>query len=151
MRKNKSTIIWIIVAVLIVGGLFALPRFFGSSSFSGGSGAPCLAQHLSVREHIHPQLTIAMDGEFETIPATIGNSPCLRTIHTHDRTGELHVEPQDSSEYTLADFFRTWGKSIEREGYALEITVNGTLVENPAAIIFEGGQRIAMEYTMLEN
>ena len=147
MKKNRSTIIWVIVVVLIVGGLFALPKLFGSSSFSSGSGIPCLAQHLPVRKHIHPQLTITVDGGFETIPGTIGNSPCLRTIHTHDRTGELHIEPQDDSEYTLVDFFKVWGRSMEREGHVLEIMVDGTLVENPAVIIFEDGQQIAMEYT----
>ncbi|MCP6720016.1 MAG: hypothetical protein KJI72_01640 [Patescibacteria group bacterium] len=151
MRKNKSTIIWVIVVVFVLGGLFALPKFFGSSSSPSGSGIPCLAQHLPVREHIHPQLTITVDSEFEAIPGTIGNSPCLRTIHTHDRTGELHIEPQDDSRYTLVDFFRAWGQSIEREGYVLEITVDGTRVENPATIIFKDRQRIVMEYTVLEN
>ena len=151
MKKNKATIIWVTVVVLVLAGLFILPRFLGSSpSFSTGSGVPCLVRNAQVIKHIHPHLTIVVDGEFETIPGVIGNSPCLRQIHTHDRTGELHVEPQGTSrDYTLGDFFKVWGKPVEREGYSLEVTVDGEFVASQSDIVFQDGQRIVAEYTKL--
>ena len=151
MKRNKATIIWVTVVVLVLGGLFVLPRLLGSSpSSSIGSGVPCLVQRAPVIKHIHPQLTIVLDGEFETIPSAIGNNPCLRQIHTHDRTGQLHVEPQGvDRDYTLEDFFRVWGKSLERDGYSLEVTVGGKVVTDPSDLLFQDGQRIVAEYTEL--
>lgn len=147
MKKNKSTIIWVIVIVIVLVGLFTLPRFLGNSPSTSGGGIPCLAQHLPLNYHIHPHLTISVDGEFETIPGSIGNSPCLRQIHTHDRTGELHIEPQgDVAYYTLEDFFRVWGMEINREGYRLEATLDGEPLENPGALILEDGQQIVISY-----
>lgn len=151
MKKNKSTIIWVIVIVIVIVGLFALPRFLGNNPSLSGGGVPCIAQGVPLNYHIHPRLTITADGEAETIPGTIGNSPCLRQIHTHDRSGELHVEPQGNvTSYSLGDFFKVWGKSIERDGYGLKTTVDGAEVENPAGIILEDGQQILIEYRKIE-
>ncbi len=150
MRKNKATLIWVIIIVIVIVGLFALPRFLGNSPYFSGGGIPCIAQGVPLNYHIHPRLTILVDGETETIPANIGNTPCLRQIHTHDRSGELHIELQgDVAYYTLGDFFKVWGKSISRDGYSLKTTVDGKEVADPAGIILEDGQQIVMEYKKL--
>jgi len=58
----------------------------------------------------------------QVIPSNVGISPgtppCLRPLHTHDGSGMIHVEPDDSSHpiYTIGDFFRIWGKEFNSSG-----------------------------------
>src|SRR5262245_29031219 len=49
--------------------------------------------------HIHPHLTIMVNGQQQTIPALIGinvdgrgNPTSFLPLHTHDATGTIHVE-----------------------------------------------------------
>src|SRR5262245_36973595 len=77
-----------------------------------------------IGDHIHPILSIVMEGQKVTIPAHIGhleNSPDGARVydpHTHDATGELHIgedptagiDPPGSPPrfVTLKDFFDVW-------------------------------------------
>lgn len=156
MRKNKSTIIWIIVIVIVVG-LFLVPRFTNPYNRKVVSewkdnGVDCLIQgHTRLAQHIHPSLTIIIDGETEIIPANIGIvSTCMAEIHTHDATGIIHIESVvPDKKFRLAQFFSVWGKPIQREGYVLKTSVNDQPVDDPANIIFEDEARIVMEYIRL--
>lgn len=77
--------------------------------------------------HFHPNLTIILNGQKQTIPAnigiTIGNNidnevsgMRMSPIHTHDDTGKLHVEVANPSikpeVTTLGYFFKVWGKTF---------------------------------------
>ena len=129
--------------------LFAYPRI-KSGGGGSSSGVPCLVPNLPLLQHIHPVLKIEIDGANEPLPSEIGLRECERAVHTHDDDvgrGVIHVESQDRREYTLHDFFGVWGKTIEREGYTLEATVDGAPLADPAGLIFKDGQQIVLKYT----
>jgi len=149
MRRNKSTWILILIVVALLLFLLIYPRI-NEKGNSGSFAVPCLSPNKPLLQHIHPQLTILVDGVAEETPANIGLVGCERALHTHDTTGEIHVEAQDKREYTLGDFMSVWGKDIEREGYTFKVTVDGEEVLNPFAIVFEDGQQIVLEYQALQ-
>lgn len=119
MANNKW--IWILGLVIVLGILLYIPRI-GKQTVS--TDVPCLVANIPLQQHIHPILKITIDGKTEAVPANIGLASCERALHTHDETGTLHVEAQDSREYVLDDFFTVWGKTIERKGYAVSMTVD---------------------------
>ncbi len=142
-----------IVITVVLVGLFLYPRLTAPkvNGNSGGYGAPCLVSNLPLLQHIHPELTIEVDGKEEVIPQNIGLGACERALHTHDEVGIIHTEAQDKREYRLGDFFAVWNKPIERDGYALEITADGVAIQDPANLFFKDGQKIVMKYAKLEN
>src|SRR5262249_7174395 len=85
--------------------------------------------------HIHPHLTILIDGQAQVIPAGIGlGTDGDLPIHTHDATGTLHVESPILRDFLLQDFFTIWGQtSLGQEvlqrltdpNRQLTVTVNG--------------------------
>jgi VCBS repeat-containing protein len=83
----------------------------------------------AANSHIHPQLTILLDGQQVVIPAGIGiNGSNFANPHTHDYTGTLHIGEgapvgTDSSgtaarNTTLQDFFNVWSSSTLTGGSA---------------------------------
>lgn len=151
MKNNKMTYIYVAVGIIILAGLFAYPRFKkntgGTSGF--GSDVPCLAPNASVVQHTHQQLTITIDGKAETVSTDIGLTGCHRAIHTHDTTGQIHVEAQDRRDYTLGDFFKVWGKTIEREGYDLEMIADSLVIspELREGLVLKDKQEIVLKYS----
>lgn len=148
MKSNKSTIFWVGGVLIIAIGLLVYPKLFSKNN-AGSTDVPCLVPNLPLVMHIHPQLTILVDGVAEVIPAGIGLGACERAIHTHDEdaaAGVIHVESQTRREYTLGDFFSVWGKSIEREGYILEVKADNVSVVDPESIIFQDEQLIEINY-----
>lgn len=152
MGARKSTIFWAVGIFLVLVVLFIYP-IIKSSDKSGpsGYGAPCLVPNIPLLQHIHPDLVIEIDGKKETIPQNIGLGACERALHTHDNMGVIHVESQDKREYRLGDFFAVWGKPFLREGYSLEVTADGNLVNDPLNLIFKDGQHILMKYVRIIN
>ena len=105
-RRNRHP-----VAIGILGGAAALGVglfiLFGSA-FNNPFPFPCLAQEGNFL-HIHPQLTIEIEGSNITIPADVGiTSTCLQPMHTHDTSGIIHIEAPAYVNYTLGDFFDIW-------------------------------------------
>lgn len=149
-HMKSKTWIWIVGVVMVLGALFAYPRFNGGRpGGSVGSGVPCLVPNVPLVQHIHPVLTITVDGVREGIPANIGLAECERAVHTHDEDapqGVIHVESQDRRAYVLGDFMSVWNKPVVREQYVLTATVDSVSVEDPAALIFKDGQNIRLEY-----
>ncbi|HKW04505.1 MAG TPA: hypothetical protein VJN71_04320 [Nitrososphaerales archaeon] len=77
--------------------------------------------------HIHPWLTITINGVNVTIPPGIGivnpaeggtynGAPIygggagseFEPVHTHDNTGIIHIESPTNTNYTLGQFFQIW-------------------------------------------
>src|SRR6478736_3181685 len=87
----------------------------------------------AANSHIHPQLTILLDGQQLVIPAGIGLNGGAANPHTHDFTGTLHVgegstvgadaSGSASRNVTLDDFFDVWASS----------TLTGTAARNTNA------------------
>jgi|SRR3989344_7287094 len=146
MKIKKSTLIGLVGGVILLGFLI-YPRF--KSEDRALAGIPCLISNRPLVQHIHPELIIIVDSQEEIIPKNIGMVGCESVIHTHDDTGEIHIEAQDRREYTLGDFFRVWGKKIDRDGYELKITVDGQPNDNFQNLIFRDNQKIIIKYNRL--
>jgi hypothetical protein len=93
-----------------------------------------LRDHSNLVLHYHPFLEIEVLGKKQVIPANIGISEKgMRVIHTHDSSGELHVETPRPQQLFLNDFFSIWGKTFDEhcfeklcsdETHVLEMFVN---------------------------
>lgn len=158
MKKNKNILIGVGI-VVVLGVLLWMTASMRTSStltFVPGTSVACLPLgHQQLALHIHPKLSITIDGVPEVIPANIGvSATCMAELHTHDATGVIHVETATRDrfyELSFADFFDVWGVPLEREGYALAITVDGVSVENPDEVPLEDGSSIVLAYRSLSE
>lgn len=116
----------------------------------------CVEHGSTISMHIHPQLSIVVDGENVEIPANIGIAEdCMRAIHTHDATGTIHLEFPTQFDFTLADFFANWGETFN-EGQILDhtsdewhdvvMTVDGVVSTDYENLILKDDQKIVIEY-----
>ena len=90
-----------------------------------------------------------VDGVDELVPANIGIVRiCLAELHTHDASGEIHVESTRAGhEFTFSQFLTVYGKAIERPGYTLQMTVDGVPNTELGALPFKDKQNIVLTYT----
>jgi hypothetical protein len=85
--------------------------------------------------HIHPQLSLIVNGTPATVPTQIGIDPTLwndhsldefgmqsmpemnmsamAPLHTHDSSGIIHVESTVNRDYTLGEFLNIWGLNLD--------------------------------------
>ena len=120
----------------------------GDSS-TGGKGSPvdgftCAAPIETY--HVHNHLSIFLNGDQLIVPDHIGipttnNVECTYALHTHDGSGEIHIEAAAPGTFTLGNFFHIWGQPLDRTniaGYSgLPVTV----------YIVDEGNTAATEYT----
>lgn len=127
LRRRKShTRLYLALAVIVVlsgAGIYALSNSLAHPS--GPNGAlpfPCSSG--TIAEHVHPWLTIVINGQNMTIPADIGivnGGGCLEPLHTHDASGTIHIEASSTAtQYTLNDFFTIWSATYG------SVTIAGT-------------------------
>ena len=87
------------------------------------AGLECL---LSMAEdyHVHTHVSIILNGEAQSIPADIGivrmspTSRCFYSIHTHDKSGKIHVESATPGTFTLGQLFAIWGQPLSSTNIA---------------------------------
>jgi hypothetical protein len=129
--QEKGRIPWgylipvLIIVVIIIGLIYIESYNHTATGLQGGTynwPFPQVTGGLQI--HIHPWLTITINGANVTIPQGIGciaDSPsqCVEPMHTHDNSGLIHIESPTNTNYTLAQFFEIWSAS-----YAYAI-VNG--------------------------
>lgn len=89
--------------------------------------------------HVHSHLSIFVDGQARAVPANVGliDTPvldCHYEIHTHDRSGKIHVEAGAPFEATLGQFFAIWGQPLRSDNVA------GQTGKPVAYFIVENGQ-----------
>lgn len=143
----------IILSVLVLGGIIA------SSSFS--SDATTIARdrcvdHTGISMHIHPVVSITIDGAPYPIPANIGiSNTCMKAVHTHDDSGAIHLEYPEQHDFTLGDFFAVWGQPLSAtqvldktsNAYTFTVTADGEAVNDPASLVFKDKQNVAITLT----
>ena len=121
---------WAGIAVGLVISAAYLVAFFTGRPSSPAANAPWGADRAHLRErlgalglpalpqegralHTHEHLDLYLNGTHVAIPANVGIGPggdrFFSPLHTHDRTGILHVESPAKIEYTLGQFFGVWG------------------------------------------
>ena len=151
MSKYKN---WLgLVAVLVLVVVFIGPKFKGGTNGTANvadlSNLPCLLPNMQLVLHWHPELKILVDGEAEAIPADIGlEGSCHRPLHTHDTTGIIHIEAQVARDYLLEEFVvNILGKTMEREGYDVKMTVDEKPNMEMGKLVMKDGQKIVLEYT----
>jgi len=104
--------------------------------------------------HIHPHLTIFIDGQQQVIPAGIGIGPLGdQPIHTHDASGKLHVESTVVYDFTLQNFFAIWGQPFDSQhllsfhtnaAHPVAMTVNGFATTTYGDWILHDGDNIVL-------
>lgn len=95
---------------------------------SGGQGEPvgkyvCWPHWPPETYHVHSHLSIFLDKQALAVPDDIGvvkgaTDYCYYTLHTHDRSGKLHVEAPAPEFFTLGDLFRIWGQPLGPDNVA---------------------------------
>ncbi len=115
----QKIIIIIVFALVVIGGGVALfiydvkhPELKNpwSNKSTRDLALSCLPQEYTV-QHIHPVLTLTINGQKQEVPPNIGiQNNCMHPLHTHDTVGTIHEESPEPRDYTLGDFFAVWGK-----------------------------------------
>lgn len=155
----KKTLPIIIVVALALGGLLAWSSSFQATSrtsFFNDTDVACLPNgHQQLALHVHPFISIFVDGVQEPIPANIGiNSACMSEMHTHDPSGEIHVETVSRERFdqlSFADFFKVWNQPIDRDGYTMDIIVDGNPVDSLEQVPIRDGERVEIRYTAISE
>lgn len=108
--------------------------------------------------HWHPELSIIIQGKKQEIPANIGLGVVEKPIHTHDSTGQIHLEFQGlvrKNDIKLGKFFDVWGKKFNRNqifDYAngnegiIKMFVNGKPNEEFENYIMNDKDKIEIRY-----
>jgi len=120
-----------------------------------------IPETATLAEHIHPFLTILVDGQQQTIPAGIGlgtegNLP----LHTHDTSGLIHVESTQVEPFRLQDFFTIWGQPLSKKNvlghqadktHKITMTVNGRPSKAFGTLLLKDFQDIVIKYTTVHR
>ncbi len=78
--------------------------------------------------HWHPELAIYVKGAKQEIPSGLGLGIVEQSVHTHDATGQIHLEFLGrvlKDDVKLGSFFKVWGKDMRSFGANMKMTVNG--------------------------
>jgi hypothetical protein len=172
-KKNESVIGLAIVLIIVIaiaggaawyfisgqGGSTSSTSTPGPTAPSTGTGDPTLTTCINdanLAEHIHPHLSIIINGQAVAIPADIGITPtCTRPVHTHDDTGTIHVESPVVYPFTVHDFFLVWGKQFDStkifeynvdSTHTLTMTVNGAPNTQFQNYVMQDGDDIVITY-----
>lgn len=109
--------------------------------------------------HIHPHLTIIMNGQTQTVPQGIGIKEPAGDLplHTHDATGIIHVESPVLRTFYLQDVFSIWGQPFTRwsilgarvDGtHQITFTVNGQTREDFGDWVLHDHDDIVIRYEL---
>jgi hypothetical protein len=166
--QEKGKIPWgyivpaIIILAVIVGVIYIQTRNgtatsdvlppYASQNYEAvlGTNFACLGTE-SLYLHIHPWLTITIDGKNVTLPSGIGikdpaqvgtssgepvfgggASTCFEPMHTHDDSGLIHIESPTNTNYTLGEFFTEWNLTYQ---YAIVNGAHEPIVFNQTDIL----------------
>jgi hypothetical protein len=163
-RSSKKSSVWIFtgaLAILIIGALsFMIWGNYEEQTTKDSvppviDGIECNNMEGAAM-HIHAHLTIINNGTPVPVPAQIGILPkyqCLYWIHTHDATGEIHMESPTQRSFTLGNFFDVWGQPLTNDkvanymdGKELKVYVDGKpYLGNPRNIALKSHTRVVLE------
>lgn len=113
IRKIIKTIFTSVLMIVSAGGLIWYAATRPQTEEVADVTKQCVV-HGKLGMHIHPVLRIVINGEEKIIPANIGipSSSCMRPMHTHDKTGTIHIESKKIRSFQLKEFFAIWGKEF---------------------------------------
>jgi hypothetical protein len=116
-----------------------------------------LPQSGSENYHIHALIQVYINGKKEPVPASIGidpNGQFLAALHTHDTSGIIHMEADNSFPFKLGQFFDIWGVKFTdtqigayNQGVnTLQVYVNGKKVADPVNYKMQRHDTIVVGY-----
>jgi hypothetical protein len=108
--------------------------------------------------HIHPQLSLFIDGKAVQVPANIGVDPNapgddMAALHTHTPDGLIHDEGQGNG--TLGQFFAIWGVELSADrlgshrtgaGKQVQMWVDGKPTRAFGGLRLQDGQKIVLSF-----
>lgn len=154
-KKIKNYGIFIVILVLVGFGLFSLIKSSGSVEDIPANKIN-IVSHANLALHIHSNLKININGQEQLIPQKIGISQgVMRPLHTHDSSGEIHIEGPFKRDFTLGEFFLIWGETFNStcifdncvdEGI-LKMYVNGNENNEFNEHVLKDGENILIEFT----
>tara|TARA_Y100000994_G_C15594805_1_gene402141 strand:- start:148 stop:705 length:558 start_codon:yes stop_codon:yes gene_type:complete len=126
----------------------------------------CL-NHDTLEMHIHPKITIVINGSEIEIPGNIGISTAqcngeqnMHVTHTHGNDGTIHVEMNEPGDVPLEVFFDVWGKHFNETGildervdayHKIEMYVDGVKVNDFETHLLEDKQQILIEFGPIQG
>ena len=170
----KFTIMAIVlVALFVLGGKFWLDNYKVDTQTKTVASITAATKNTKVIPaedivsqnpiHIHPELTIIINGEKQNIPANIGigkqyagrpmfdSMMGMSNMHTHDASGKIHWEvmegPVTKDDVRLSNFFAVWGKDISEFGTTVTMIVNGEENTDLGNYLIKDGDKIVLNYT----
>ena len=155
-KKIKGFVIAGVLIALIVGISLVMATKLPVPHSSVPSSVPHDAMGMM---HIHPHLSLVVDGKAAAVPANIGIDPSLwhvhtldsygmtgmAPLHTHRDDGVIHVESYKDQDYTLGELLDIWGMPFDN--YNIKVTVDGNPVSDYRDHVFNDGEQIVMNIT----
>ena len=128
----------------------------GPTEPEGDLAGVCLGSHQNLAQHIHPYLTLSINGTSFGAPTDLGidTEVCpgaMHVVHTHDNTSKLHIETHDLMDVTVDVFFRIWGMPFDstrldryhvNETHELVMEVDGVVSDEWGDHVFRDGEQI---------
>ena len=115
-----------------------------------------IVEGTPLAEHIHPDLTIIIDGQNVPIPTGIGLGPNGNLpIHTHDSSGIIHIESTKLLPFRLRDFFTIWGQpfskndilgNVANKTHKVTMTVDGRPSNAYGSLLLQDLQDVVIQY-----
>ena len=150
-HKRRKNILKI--GIPIVGAVIVLGVVFGIQTSEQGTMGNKMVMH------IHPQITVSINGQPAIVPENVGIDNTLwkdhsldeygmqgmSPLHTHDNSGTLHVESTVNRDYTLGEFVNVWGGLDTGNGKILKVTVNGQPIPDWKNHILKDKEKISFE------
>ena len=160
-KAKKGWLTWgVVILVIGVVGFGIFRYLFSGDGIVASDPLKSCVRHAGGM-HIHPSLTIVINGLEQEIPRNIGvSASCMRPLHTHDDTGRLHNEFPRQLDFTVDDFFKVWGESFSStqildfavdDTHTVSITVNGEENDDYENLILRDLDRIEIRYEEIEK
>ncbi len=156
--KKTSSEWWILGGIIVVVvGFFLLWRGGSTSNKTNREIALTCTTDMATQFHIHPHLEIIANGQPQEIPTNIGIAlTCMNAIHTHDKSGTIHIESPEQRDFTLSDFFAVWNKPFSKDQildykvdgtHIIKVAVNGAPVDTYENTVLRDKDQIVISYS----
>lgn len=155
-------ILYILIPIVVIVGLIIWGKSAANKknedllTMSSRELALYMTTDMATTYHIHPELTIMMNGVEIPIPQNLGvTATGMTSIHTHDEKGVIHVEAPIKKDFILGDFFAVWGKDFSKmklldttvsDTSEIVVMVNGEKVDTYENTVLRDKDKIVISY-----
>lgn len=157
MAFNKKHLFLLAGIGLAVSGIATILLTYQGLAPTSGQNTFSLAEIHSVKMAMHDHVPIAVvkAGQRMEVPENIGIAPELwhdhsldsfgpatvSPMHTHDRSGTIHIESTAMRQFTLGEFLHIWGIADEVERV---VDANGQEVQDFQNHVLENNKGLVL-------